>query len=241
MRSEVVAILIDGGFYQKRAKVIWGDMSPKDGVNLLHSYLNRHLCHKRNNQIEFDHLYRVFYYDCPPADHAVFHPLKGSNVNLKKSPIYEYMTAFHQELIKRRKTALRLGKLASPSSNGLAYVLKDDAQKQLINKSRDIDSLTESDFRLSLQQKGVDMRIGLDVASLAYKKQVTRIILIAGDSDFVPVAKLARREGIDFLLDPMKTIISKDLLEHIDGLKSFTHISTAELLNRTNSSLIIPS
>ncbi len=47
------------------------------------------------------------------------------------------------------------------------------------------------------------MRIGLDIASLAYKKQIDQIILIAGDSDFVPAAKLARREGIDFILDPM--------------------------------------
>jgi uncharacterized LabA/DUF88 family protein len=39
------------------------------------------------------------------------------------------------------------------------------------------------------------MRIGLDIASLSYKKQVDQIILIAGDSDFVPAAKLARREG----------------------------------------------
>lgn len=42
------------------------------------------------------------------------------------------------------------------------------------------------------KQKGVDMKIGLDIASLAYKKQLDQIILISGDSDFVPVAKLAR-------------------------------------------------
>ena len=70
------------------------------------------------------------------------------------------------------------------------------------------------------QQKGVDMRIGIDIASLAYKKQVDQIILIAGDSDFVPAAKLARREGIDFILDPMGAVIRPDLFEHIDGLES---------------------
>lgn len=69
-------------------------------------------------------------------------------------------------------------------------------------------------------QKGVDMRIGTDIASLTYKKQVSQIILIAGDSDFVPAAKLARREGIDFILDPMWANIKPDLFEHIDGLKS---------------------
>lgn len=64
------------------------------------------------------------------------------------------------------------------------------------------------------------MKIGIDIASLAYKHQVDQIILISGDSDFVPAAKLARREGIDFILDPMWADIKEDLHEHIDGLKS---------------------
>lgn len=64
------------------------------------------------------------------------------------------------------------------------------------------------------------MKIGLDIASLAYKKLVDQIILIAGDSDFVPAAKHARREGIDFILDPMWHTIKPDLFEHIDGLQT---------------------
>ena len=71
-----------------------------------------------------------------------------------------------------------------------------------------------------MKQKGVDMKIGVDIASLAYKRQVDRIILIAGDSDFVPASKLARREGIDFILDPMWRHINPDLHEHIDGLRT---------------------
>jgi len=62
------------------------------------------------------------------------------------------------------------------------------------------------------------MRIGLDIASMAFKRQVDQIILIAGDSDFVPAAKLARREGIDFVLDPLWASIRPDLHEHVDGL-----------------------
>lgn len=64
------------------------------------------------------------------------------------------------------------------------------------------------------------MKIGLDIASITLKKQVDQIILIAGDSDFVPAAKLARREGIDFILDPMWNPIKPHLFEHIDGLRS---------------------
>ena len=75
-----------------------------------------------------------------------------------------------------------------------------------------------SDIHLEIAQKGVDMRIGLDIASLAQKRLVDQIVLIAGDSDFVPAAKHARREGIDFILDPMWQPIKPSLKEHIDGL-----------------------
>ena len=80
--------------------------------------------------------------------------------------------------------------------------------------------LTENDFTLNIEQKGVDMRIGVDIASMAFKQQVNKIVLISGDSDFVPAAKLARREGIDFVLDSMGAAIRPSLNEHIDGLFS---------------------
>ena len=64
------------------------------------------------------------------------------------------------------------------------------------------------------------MRIGLDIASITLKRQAEVIILVAGDADFVPAAKLARREGVVFTLDPLWQNVSDDLLEHIDGLRS---------------------
>jgi uncharacterized LabA/DUF88 family protein len=73
---------------------------------------------------------------------------------------------------------------------------------------------------LGLRQKGVDMRIGLDIASMTLKRQVDTIILVTGDSDFVPAAKLARREGVEFLLDPLWQRISDELTEHVDGVIS---------------------
>ena len=65
-----------------------------------------------------------------------------------------------------------------------------------------------------------DMRIGLDIASIAYKRLADTIVLISGDSDFVPAAKHARREGIDFILDPMWQKIRSTLNRHVDGLRS---------------------
>jgi uncharacterized LabA/DUF88 family protein len=81
-------------------------------------------------------------------------------------------------------------------------------------------SLDGGSVSLGLRQKGVDMRIGIDISSLTLKKQVDTIILVAGDSDFVPAAKLARREGIEFILDPLWQQVNSDLFEHIDGLQS---------------------
>jgi uncharacterized LabA/DUF88 family protein len=97
------------------------------------------------------------------------------------------------------------------------FVIKD---KSYSEKEISVADLTEHDVSYDLIQKRVDIKIGLDIASLALKKQVNQIILISGDSDFVPAAKLARREGIDFILDPMWNPIQKHLFEHIDGLIS---------------------
>lgn len=80
--------------------------------------------------------------------------------------------------------------------------------------------MDSSVVRLGLRQKGVDMRIGIDIAAVALKRQADTIVLVSGDSDFVPAAKLARREGVDFILDPMWQQINDDLYEHIDGLQS---------------------
>ena len=74
------------------------------------------------------------------------------------------------------------------------------------------------------------MRIGLDIAQLAFKKQVDKIILIAGDSDFVPAAKLARREGIDFILDPLGAHIKDNLSLHIDGLRTCDNVFKAPIV-----------
>jgi len=80
--------------------------------------------------------------------------------------------------------------------------------------------ISERDVNFGLRQKGVDMRIGLDIASMTLKHQVDTLVLVTGDSDFVPAAKLARREGVEFLLDPLWQQVSDELNEHVDGVVS---------------------
>jgi uncharacterized LabA/DUF88 family protein len=205
------AILVDGGFYRFRAQALWGEKDPSDRAAELNSYCIRHL-HEKYADYE---LYRIFYYDCAPMAKKVYNPFTKQQIDFGKSNLFVWMMEFLNELKKKRKFALRLGKLAEEQAN---YMLSYEKLKKLCNGTIRFEDLTESDFKLNVSQKGVDMKVGIDIASLAYKKQVDQIVLISGDSDFVPAAKLARREGIDFVLDPMWSPIKPELFEHIDGL-----------------------
>ena len=207
------AILVDGGFYRRRAQLTIGELTPKKRAEELFSYCLRHLKeHKQKHE-----LYRIFYYDCPPMDKNVYHPFLKEQKDFSKTDLYSWMNEFLDELKKQRKFALRMGKLADAQA---CYTIKPDIIKKLYNGKKSFDDLTEKDFIINVDQKGVDMKIVIDIASLAYKKQVDQIVLISGDSDFVPAAKLARREGIDFVLDPLGANIKEDLFEHIDGLRT---------------------
>lgn len=209
------AILVDGGYYRKRATYLWGEKTAEKRASELWSYCKEHL--RREKDIQERDLYRIFYYDCTPLNMNVYHPLLKKSVHLGKTDTYLWMNSFISELKKKRKFALRLGTL---SDDFIGYNLTQDATKALCRGTLRAEELEEKHFTLVTKQKGVDMKIGVDIASMAFKKQVDQMILIAGDSDFVPAAKLARREGIDFILDPMWQGVKDDLFEHIDGLQS---------------------
>ena len=207
----VTAILVDGAFYQRQAFLLFGQKDPKARAIELITYCKRHI------KKEHSDLYRIFYYDCPPSDKTVFHPLTQKTISLLKSPQYKWQTEFIAELASKRKVAVRRGE---PLESSGLYLMKPDAIKKLCRGSIEVKDLKETDFYLDIKQKGVDMRMGLDIASLSYKRQVSQIILISGDSDFVPAAKHARREGIDFFSSRRRHTRSSSLNEHIDGLHS---------------------
>lgn len=206
------AMMIDGSFFLYRSRAIWGKKTPSEMANIMKIYCQAHI-----EVSEGRELYRIFYYDCPPADLISENPISGKQEIYIKSPQSKWRLAFYEELKKQRKVALRMGELdiANPT-----WGLSGDRLVKLLKGKIALCDITEYDVKLEIKQKGVDMRIGLDIASISYKKQVDQIILIAGDSDFVPAAKLARREGIDFVLDPMHINIKDNLFEHIDGLRS---------------------
>ena len=122
-------------------------------------------------------------------------------------------------------TALRLGTLETHSR----WILKDKKRfAKYMRGELAFEALDPSEFRLEVNQKQVDMKIGIDITWLSLKRLVDQIVLISGDSDFVPVAKLARREGITFTLDPMHQSIRPELSEHIDFLRT-TLLNESEL------------
>ena len=215
MTGEKTAVLVDGGFYRRRAYHLFGDKGPKDRADELIEYCMRHL----NSGGYRNSLYRIFYYDCPPMDGNLYHPLLKKAIPMKKTKVYTWANEFFNELASKRKVALRMGVLQERESG---YRIKPETVNKLCRREITVDDLTEEDFVPDFVQKGVDMRIGIDIVMLAMKQQVSQIVLIAGDSDFVPAAKQARREGIDFVLDPMWQKIKPELNEHIDGLKSCT-------------------
>ena len=69
---------------------------------------------------------------------------------------------------------MRYGQLAEGQAH---YSLTEKTFKKLCNGTIKFEDLEEKDCILQIEQKGVDMRIGLDIASLAYKKQVDQIVL----------------------------------------------------------------
>lgn len=211
------AILVDGGYYRVRARALWGSKSAKDRAKELYSYCMLHI----TEPTEPRDLYRIFYYDCPPMTRTMTHPLTGNSIDFSTLSGSKWSNDFCTNFANERKVAVRMGELAESTAT---YVLKDDALSALLKKAKTVDDLVEADFRLDVKQKGVDMRIGLDVASLASERLVDQIILIAGDSDFLPVAKMARRNGVDFLLDPMKQFTKKSLRNHVDGIESYTDL-----------------
>ena len=217
LTTRKTAILVDGGYYRVRSRDLWGNMSATDRANELYQYCLLHITAPEEPR----DLYRIFYYDCPPMTRTIRHPLTGNNIDYSAMSLTRWSNDFFRQIVEKRKVALRMGELAESTAS---FVLKDSVLADLLTGNREISSLIETDFRIDVKQKGVDMRIGLDVASLAQNHLVDQIVLIAGDSDFLPVVKMARKSGIDVLLDPMKQFPKRNMQEHVDGIESFTDL-----------------
>ena len=207
-----IAVLIDGGFFIKRFNQLYnkdGKMTGKQVADHLYTMAMKHV--GRSNT-----LYRIFYYDCFPLNKKVHNPVTKRLLNYASTPQYSFRMELMEALKQKRKVALRIGDLKDNHN----WLIRPSRVKDLLAGKKKIEDLSENDVFLDVKQKGIDMKIGVDISTLALKRFVDTIVLFSGDSDFVPAAKLARREGIDFILDPMSANVEPQLFEHVDGMES---------------------
>lgn len=223
-----VAVLVDASFFLKRLDFFkrryfssLPDLTPQQVVQILNGCIKRHINDGHSNT--YQHLYRVFYYDAPPLDIKVHYPIPNQGetrarvLDFSKHPDTIHRNEILSEVKKQRKFSLRLGSIKHDKQ----WKIADRALNDILKGNRKFEELTNDDFYYSMRQKGVDIKLGIDIASIAHNHLVDKIVLFAGDSDFVPAAKLARTNGIDFVLDALRNNIDPSLHEHIDGLVSY--------------------
>jgi len=126
---------------------------------------------------------------------------------------------FFREIGALPSVALRRGVVV-----GRKWEIKEAVTDRLLAAPHATVTLAADDIRFGLEQKGVDMRSGMDFATLSLKQLVDRIILISGDTDMVPAMKLARREGIQVCLVQVgsRGRLAPSLIEHADLVRTIT-------------------
>lgn len=182
-----VAVLIDGGHLRALAKNAKRPYDP----DLIEKAA--HAC------VEADEiLLRALYYDCAPYAGIARKPVSGETIEFKGSD------AWLKDLASRDQFAVRRGILKfrgfKPKRVPVAPA-----------------TLTDDDFKPDFEQKGVDMRIGLDIANFANQRSVDRIILVTGDTDCIPAMKHGRIAGLQIVLIEFENHrVAPELLWHSD-------------------------
>jgi len=162
---------------------------------------------------EDEELFRIYCYHCHPYDGCESHPVTKQVVDFSASAAFANGNRLIRELSLKDNVAFRAGEL---SFDG--WTISNYTAQKIAKSGRGV---VAADFKPDLKQKRVDMKIGLDVAWLASKGIVERIVLLTGDSDFVPALKFARREGVQVVLVTMgETKVKHDLLVHADQLRT---------------------
>ena len=190
-----VAILIDGGFFFRRFKAINYGKNPR--VVDMKPFLDDVMVKVQDTTLNgTDVLFRAFYYDCRPYGDLQTDP-NGNLIDFRAQPKFAAANNFLNGIRIFPQMALRLGNLSF------------DGWK--------IDPGNPGNYIPEFRQKSVDIKLGLDIAWMSSKRTVDKIVLVAGDSDFITPMKFARREGILVYLYPMgQPQIKIGLKEHAD-------------------------
>jgi uncharacterized LabA/DUF88 family protein len=199
------AVLVDGGFIKRclgsqQHPLTAGKFSDFLAALAAHDALKGHRLH------------RVYFYDAAPLTGSKKRPLNGGQDDFGSTPTAQQNRTLHAELVRLPFVALRMGELAFRGWTLRPGALPQNAAEVVVRAD---------DLRADIQQKGVDMRIGLDIAALTLKKLANVIVLVTADSDFVPAMKFARREGAQLFLAPLGSPIKEAMREHSDLVLDF--------------------
>jgi uncharacterized LabA/DUF88 family protein len=198
------AVLLDGGFViQKLAERCKPKVFPTaDEIEAIAHSIGTHPCVANQTRL------RIYFYHAKPATGVLKNPLDSVTTDLAKTEIFKQHESLLDKLELRPDFALRLGELSTH-----AWKLGDRAMKSLMKKARPIQA---NDLVPNIEQKGVDLRIGLDIARLALTQSVQSIVAVTGDSDLIPAFKFARREGLRVFLCHFNHGVKRELKAHAD-------------------------
>jgi len=200
--AEKTAVLMDGGFVKKKLEQQHHRFpTVQDVVVLVAATIAK-------PELKDASIFRVYFYDAPPFEGRAKNPIDGSITNFSGSRQARENQALLQSLELQPNFAVRKGILTCSG-----WKLGSAALKDLSRRTR---AVSARDLVPDMGQKGVDMRIGLDIAWLSLKKIVDSLVLITGDSDFVPAMKFARKEGIRVYLESLSHSIKRELKVHSD-------------------------
>lgn len=200
--EERAAILMDGGFVKKKL----GEKNRRfptvsDVLDLVEATMAK-------PDLQSASVFRVYFYDAPPFEGSATNPIDGTILNFSGTQQARDNQALLQSLEVQKNFAVRRGVLTRTG-----WKLGKSAMKSL---SRNVRPITARDLAPDMGQKGVDMRIGLDIAWLSLKRIVESVVLVTGDSDFVPALKFARKEGIRVYLETLGHGVKRELKVHAD-------------------------
>jgi len=201
-----VAVFIDGGFLKEKYRFYHQGRFPtaEDVLTIRDQVIS-------SEPLRNFSLFRVYYYDCEPYEGTIEHPVTKEVVDISDTPSARAQRHFLRTLRSKERMAVRIGELVYKG-----WKIDSRALQRL--SEGDEASITGTDLIPDLNQKQVDIKMGLDIAWMAQKRIVEAFALVAGDSDLVPALKFARQEGILTFLAPLGHSLRFDLIEHSDGL-----------------------
>lgn len=205
------ALLLDGGFLRYKLRLP-GKPLNSEGITAFAKQVEIHPC------VAGMRLHRIYFHDARPLEGICKMPLSGDIVDFGSSAAAARNKRMQAALACESFLALRFGELAHEGWR---------IRRKVLEGARSSIQIDAKDIEPNIRQKGVDMRIGLDIASLTLKEHVNVIVLVTGDSDFIPAMKFARREGSQLFLITMGHGIRDGMREHadlvIDTLPALSH------------------